>query len=300
MQIGRIFTLLNPIKMKIILIGKNGQLGSEIDKQSKDRKHNIHSFGHEELDIIDSEKVKSEIDKFKPDIVINASAFHHVPLCEEQPDQAFLINSSSLKPIAEICSKNNIKFITYSTDYVFDGLKGSQYAEDDKPNPVQIYGISKAAGEYIALNYSKTSVVIRSSGVYGGKQGSRSKKGNFALNILKQAMNEDLIEVAKEQIVNPTYSVDLAKATLELLTHKDIDGIYHLANEGYCSWAEFASEIVKIKNLPTKIIPVDRKGMAGNLRRPFFSALANTRAKKLGIVLPSWQDAIKRYLSSLN
>lgn len=285
--------------MKILLIGKNGQLGSELDKQSAEKGHEVHLFGHEELDITNSEKVKSKIESLKPTVVINASAFHNVSLCEEQPDQAFLINASSLKPIVQLCLEENIKFVHYSTDYVFDGLKGSAYVEDDKPNPVQIYGISKAAGEYIALNYSPTTIVIRSSGVYGGKTGSRSKKGNFPLSILKQAETEREIEVASEQFLNPTYSVDLAKATLELLTYKDISGIYHLANEGYCSWAEFASEIIKIKDLPTKIIPVDRKGMAGKLKRPLFSALANKRASDLGVKLPSWQDALKRYIETL-
>lgn len=286
--------------MKILLIGKKGQLGQEIDKQSVERGYTINSFGHEELDITDSEKVKLEIGKFKPNVVINATAFHVVPQCEERMEQAFLINAIALKPIAETCFEKSIKFIHFSTDYVFDGLKGLQYIEDDKPSPVQMYGISKAAGEYIALAYSKTSVVIRSSGVYGGKTGSKSKKGNFALSILEQAKTEKKIEVAKEQIVNPTYSVDLAKATLDLLNHKDISGIYHLANEGHCSWAEFASEIMKLIGSKTKIVPVDRHGMAGSLRRPLFSALKNTRAAKLGIKLPPWQDAIKRYISTLN
>lgn len=286
--------------MRILLIGKSGQLGSEIDKQSAERGYAIHSFGHEELDITDINKVKSEIESYGPDFIINASAFHNVSLCEEQPDKAFLINATVLKPIAEVCSEKNIKLVHFSTDYVLDGLKGVPYIEEDKPSPVQIYGVSKAAGEYIALAYCPTSVVIRSSGVYGGKHGSREKKGNFALNILKQAEKEEIIEVASEQIVNPTYAVDLAKATLDLLIHKDISGIYHLVNEGYCSWAEFAQEIIKIKGLPTKIIPVDRKGMAGSLRRPLFSALKNTRAKKLRVVLPTWQDAIKRYILTLN
>ena len=285
--------------MKILLIGSTGQLGFELDRQARDLKHEIRSFSHEDLDITDSEKVKKEVNSFNPEFVINASAFHNVPLCEEQPDQAFLVNAIALKPIVQLCEEKNIKFITYSTDYVFDGLKGSSYSEDDKPSPVQMYGISKAAGEYVALAYSKTSVVIRSSGVYGGKEGSKSKKGNFPLNILKQAATEKVIEVVSEQILNPTYSVYLAKATLELIEHKDISGIHHLANEGYCSWAEFAAEIVKLKDLPTKIVPIDRKGIAGSLRRPFFSALKNTKAKKLGIKLPSWRDGLKNYIKQL-
>ncbi len=292
--------------MKILLIGKNGQLGSEINKQSFARGHEIYSFSHEELDITDSEKIGKIIKKNKPEIVINASAYHVVPDCEIYPDKAFLINATSLKPIAEACSQKNIKFVHYSTDYVFDGVAGTPNGEDDLPNPVQIYGVSKLAGEYIALNYSPTGIVIRSSGVYGGLHGSRSKRGNFALNIIEQAKDKkDLpagrqeLEVSSEQIVNPTYSVDLAKATLDLLQNKGISGIYHLANEGYCSWAEFASEIIKIKNMSTKIIPVDRGGMAGTLKRPLFSALKNIRAEKLGVKLPPWQDAIKRYISTL-
>ncbi len=285
--------------MKILLIGKNGQLGSEIDKQAINRKHEIHSFGHEELNIADSGKVKIRIESISPDVVINASAFHNVPVCEEQPDQAFLVNTIALKPITEICSDKNIKFVHFSTDYVFDGLKGSRYVEEDKQNPVQMYGISKAAGEYVVLHNSSTSIVIRSSGVYGGKTGSRSKKGNFALNLLEKAKTERTIEVASEQIVNPTYAVDLAKATLDLLKHKDISGIYHLVNEGYCSWADFAKEIVRCRGIGTKIIPVDRGGMAGTLRRPLFSALKNTRAAKLGVKLPTWKDAIRRYLLTL-
>ncbi len=286
--------------MRIFLIGENGQLGKELDILSNDKGYGIKSFNHQELDITDSQKVKREIKKFSPDVVINASAFHVVPLCEDEPQEAFLVNAISLKPIAQYCEEKNIKFVTYSTDYVFDGRKGSPYEENDKPNPLQIYGLSKLAGEYIALNYSKTSIVIRTCGVYGGKEGSKSKKGNFVLNILKQAGKDERIEVASEQVVNPTYAVDLAKVTLDLLRHENINGIYHLANEGYCSWTRFASEIIKEKKLSTKIIPVDKKGMSGQLKRPFFSALKNTRAKKLGVELPSWQDGLKRYLSTLN
>lgn len=285
--------------MKILLIGKNGQVGQEIYSQSQELGYEIHAFGREELDITNAESVRSAIEKVSPDVVINTSAFHVVPLCEDDPQQAFLVNSIALKKIAEICKDKDIKFVTYSTDYVFDGLKGSPYVEEDKPNPLQMYGISKVAGEFIALNYSPTNIIIRTCGVYGGQEGSRSKKGNFVLSILKEANNKKEIEVALEQIVNPTYAVDLAKSTLELLTHDEISGIYHLANEGYCSWAEFSAEVVSLKGLSTKIIPVDRKGMAGTLKRPLFSALENTRAARLGIKLPSWQDALKRYINTL-
>lgn len=285
--------------MKIVLIGKSGQLGQELALQGVKREFNILTFSHQELDITDAKKVGRIIKSSHADVVINATAYHVVPDCELYPEEAFLVNAIAVRNVAQITQLLDTPFITYSTDYVFSGEKGSPYTEQDLPTPVQTYGISKVAGEYMALAYNQRAIVIRSSGVYGGKHGSRSKKGNFALNLLEKARTENSIEVSSEQIVNPTYAVDLAKATFDLLEHKDISGIYHLVNEGYCSWAEFASEIIKIKRLQTKIIPIDRKGMAGNLRRPLFSALKNTRAAKLGIKLPPWQDAIKRYMLSL-
>lgn len=285
--------------MNILLIGKNGQLGSEINKQSQEQGLKIHAFSKEELDITASQKVKSKIESLKPDVVINASAFHVVQNCEIYPDKAFLVNATAIGNIAQITEKMNIRFITYSTDYVFDGKKGKPYVENDLPSPMQTYGVSKAAGEYLALAYNPKSIIIRSSGVYGGRHGSRAKKGNFALNILKEK-NRETLEVSSEQIVNPTYSADLAQGTFALLKHKGIYGIYHLVSEGYCSWAQFAQEIMEKIKSQTKIIPVDRRGQSGGARRPLFSALKNTRAKALGIVLPSWQDAIKRYIFTLN
>lgn len=284
--------------MRLLIIGKTGQLGGELFAQAKNYKHTAIAFSHEDLDITNSKKVKLAIKRSRPEAVLNTSAFHVVADCEVYPEKAFLVNAISVRNLAQICSELNIQFITYSTDYVFDGKKGSPYSETDLPSPIQIYGISKLAGEYMSFSYNPKSIVIRSCGVYGGKQGSRSKKGNFALNILKEKDKEKL-EVSSEQIVSPTYAVDLAKATFELMKNKDIHGIYHLINEGSCSWADFASEIMRVVRGKAKIIPVDRSGQSGGARRPLFSALKNTRPAALGVKLPSWQDAIKRYISEL-
>jgi len=285
--------------MKVLLIGKNGQLGSEIDKQVR-KKFDIVSFGHDELDITNYDAISKSIEKHAPDVVINASAYHVVAECEANPDRAFLVNAVALKYLSDICDKNSIRLIHYSTDYVFDGTKNAPYFEDDIPTPLQVYGISKYAGEQIVLQYASNPIVIRTCGVYGGKSGSRAKKGNFVLTILKQTGGKKKLEVSSEQIVSPTYAADLARATFDLIGNKDAKGIYHLVNKGYCSWAEFAKEIMLCKGIDTKIIPVDRGGMVGTLRRPLFSALKNTRAASLGIILPPWQDAIKRYIQTIS
>lgn len=286
--------------MKILLIGKDGQLGTELHKEAESLDTEIVSFGRNELDISDFSSVSRAIKKYKPSVVINAAAFHVVPECEIHPEQAFLINAIAPKNAAVACSENNAQFVTYSTDYVFDGRKGLPYKEDDKPNPLQVYGVSKLAGEYLSLQYSHFCLIIRACGLYGGTRGSRSKKGNFVLTILNQTKSAKKLEVSSEQIVNPTYAKDLARATFSLLDKKPESGIYHLASEGYCSWADFAKEIVRLAKRKTQIIPVDRGGIAGSLRRPLFSALQNTRAWKYRVRLPYWMDSLEAYLSELH
>lgn len=286
---------------RILLIGKTGQLGSEIIKNSASFDFAVVGFGREELDVINEFQVAEKIAKVKPDILINTSAYHIVSKCEENPSTAMAVNFIAIDKMARLCKKYGIKFITYSTDYVFDGEKGAPYEEDDKPNPLQIYGISKLAGEYAALNsHPEGTFVIRTCGLYGGEKGSPEKKGNFVLNIMEEAQNKEVMEVSSEQIVSPTYAVDLSKAALKLLISNANPGIYHLVNESYCSWYEFTKEIFKLAGINKKIEPVDRGGLSGKMKRPKFSALTNIKAKALGITLPSWQAGLKSYFNFLN
>lgn len=284
--------------MRILVLGGKGQLGNELTKVFRENKHIVYSFSSSELDVTDFKRIKVKIKKISPDIVINATAYHVLPQCEENPEKSFQINALAIKNLAEICQDLNKTFITYSTDYVFDGLKGKPYKEDDIPNPLQVYGVSKVAGEQFAINYNRKTYVIRTCGVYAGKTGSKSKKGNFVVNILKEMEGKKMLEVASEQIVSPTYAADLSQATILLLKKRAPFGIYHLINSGYCSWAEFAAFIAKQKGYKTKVIPVDRKGGQGKLKRPIFSALKNSKAAKLEIVLPPWKDAVRRYLAT--
>jgi len=282
---------------KILLIGKTGQLGSEIIKDVDSFNFDIFPFDKEELDVTNESQVKEKIEEIKPDILINTSAYHVVAACEENPLKAMAVNFIAVRDLAKICKEKNIIFVTYSTDYVFDGEKGAPYKEGDLPNPVQIYGLSKLAGEYASLNlYPQGTLIIRTCGLFGGKTGSPEKKGNFVLNIMEEARDKEIIEVSSEQIVSPTFAGDLSKATLKLLDSGANLGIYHLVNEGYCSWYEFTKEIFKLAKMNKKIKPVDRSGVSGGVRRPKFSALKNTKARALGIVLPSWQEGLKSYI----
>ncbi len=232
-------------------------------------------------------------------MVINCAAFHNVPRCEEEPEQAFRINCVAVRDLAALCEEIGAWLVTFSSDYVFRGDKESPYAENDPPGPVQIYGITRLAGENAALAANpRRAVVIRTCGLYG-RSGAKSKGGNFVDGRVADAVAGKRIEMASEQIVAPTSTDDLSRAVFSLISHPRLAaGIYHLVNEGECSWYEFTRAIVEILDRLIEVIPVDRGGRTGKMRRPLYSVLANTRARALGISLRPWRQALEDYVKS--
>jgi dTDP-4-dehydrorhamnose reductase len=285
--------------VRLLILGKAGQLGSELMAQAPGLGFEVAGLGSDELDVTDRTRSEAAIAAHAPQVVVNTTAFHVVPDCDRFPERAFGVNAAAVKNLAQLAHGRGAGFVTFSTDYVFDGRKGVPYTEDDRPNPLQTYGVSKYAGELLGTLFHPGSLVIRTCGAYGGPTGSRSKGGNFVLSILRQSETRDEIDVSSEQIVNPTYSADLAAATLALLRHAPAPGIYHLAAEGHCSWAEFAAAIVEFSGRPTRIVPVDHGGRSGAMQRPRFSALGNAKARALGVSLPHWKDGLRRYLARL-
>ena len=277
--------------MKILLIGKTGQLGTEIININYS--FEIIAPDKKQLNILRPDTVEYWIRSYKPDVVINTAAYHNLDECELHPNTANLVNNIAINNLVELCELYDCIFITYSTDYVFDGTKTAQYIETDVPNPLQVYGISKLAGEKVALDYNK-SIVIRTCGVYGGI-GSQSKGGNCVLNRIQDS-KLGKITVSSNQYASPTYAVDLAKATLKLMELNEY-GIFHLVNEGCVSWYEFTKEIIEHICVECTITPSTEQ-QVGNLKRPLNTSLKNVRAKQLGIILPPWQDALTRYIYS--
>ena len=283
--------------MKLLIIGKTGQLGSMLINDAISSEHDVFAPSKQELDIANEDAFLNAMKVYQPDIVINTAAFHNVPLCEVEPTKAFLTNCISIKKMTEISNEFNALFVSFSTDYVFGGEGKKPYIETDKPNPLQIYGLSKLAGEYAALSYPN-SIIIRTCGLYGF-QGAMSKGGNFVDKRIKDSKTQKSIEISNDQTISPTSVIDLSKAVLKLIVHPHREsGIYHLINEGYCTWYEFTKEIFKILDCPIEVIPIDRKGKTEGMRRPLFSALKNEKARKLGIVLPHWKKGLRQYLES--
>ncbi len=281
--------------MKILLIGKTGQLGGDILRNNTD--YEIIAPDRTELDILSPESISAAITKHAPSAVINTAAFHNVPLCETEPATAFLTNCVAVRNLAAACSRAGALFVTFSSDYVFGGDKRTPYIEDDRPAPLQIYGMSRLVGEHAALSTAPDqSIVIRTCGLYGAS-GAQSKGGNFVNKRIQDSKTLTTLEMANDQTVSPTSTNDLSKAVLKLIDHPGkTPGIYHLVNEGECTWYEFTKAIYEIAGLDVKVIPVDRNGRSGDMRRPLYSALANIKARTLGITLPPWQDALERYL----
>jgi len=281
--------------MRILLIGRNGQLGSDLLRHNRD--HDIAAPDREELDITRKEDMTSALARHRPALVINCAAFHNVPLCEAKPEEAFRVNCVAVRDLALACRDHGARLITFSSDYVFGGDKRTPYAEEDLPHPLQVYGITRLAGEHVALAVApEHAIVVRTCGLYG-QSGAKSKGGNFVDGRVADGRAGKTIEMACEQIVAPTSTADLSKAVLALAEHSQTQpGIYHLVNDGECSWYELTCAIVEILGLPAKVVPVDRGGVTGGMRRPLYSVLGNNKARRLGIALPHWRDALERYL----
>ncbi len=281
--------------MKILLIGKTGQLGGDILRNNVG--HELVALDRAELDIRDRAAIGSALERHRPAMVVNTAAFHDVPRCESEPETAFRVNCVAVRDLAAACARLGIRLVTFSSDYVFGGEKNAGYAEDDPPAPLQTYGITRLAGEYAARSAAPDlAVIIRTCGLYG-RSGARSKGGNFVDKRLADAETQTVVEMGCDQIVSPTSTDDLSKAVLQLIVHPGLaPGIYHLVNEGACSWYEFTKAIYAMSGLTVAVKPVDRQGRSGDMRRPLYSALTNRKARALGIVLPPWQDALKRYV----
>lgn len=284
--------------MKILLIGTTGQLGGDLLRNNPG--HDLFAPSRDVLDIGNREQVEMVIAKYRPEVVLNTAAFHNLPLCESDPASAFRINCTAVRDLAMACRKAGALFVTFSTDYVFGGDRRTPYCEDDCPQPLQLYGISRVAGEYAALaTVPDGTVIIRTCGLYGAS-GARSKGGNFVDRRLQDAKTCSVLEMGCDQVVSPTSSDDLSLAVWRLIDHPEMQpGIYHLANEGECTWYEFTKAIYELAGLPMEVVPVDRGGLSGEMRRPLYSVLANTKARALGIVLPHWRDGLERYLTHM-
>lgn len=253
-------------------------------------RHEVIPLPRAEADLTDRAAVMRAMDARRPEFVIHAAAFTAVDECERQPDLAFRVNAEGTRHVALACRQLGIPMLYISTDYVFDGEKSEPYIESDPPNPLNVYGKSKLEGERSVIELVERYWIVRTSWLFGpfGR--------NFVSAILDQARAGRPLRVVDDQFGAPTYTVDLA-AKLEELVADSEPGIYHVTNQGYCSWFQFAQEILRQAGLgETPISAVPTSGANRAARRPRNSRLASVRlgASGRGLLWP-WQDALRRY-----
>jgi dTDP-4-dehydrorhamnose reductase len=279
--------------MKVLITGAKGMLAHSLIPILRE-KHTVIPLPREELDITERHCVYKTIKDTLPNIVINCAAYTKVDKAEEEREKAFLINGTGVQNLALACAEKGIPLVHISTDYIFDGEKKTPYTPFDIPNPLNVYGQSKLAGERYIQWITNKFYIIRTSWLYG--EGGN----NFVSAILKKAREQSTIRVVKDQIGSPTYTTSLSNS-IKRLIESGAYGIYHITDEtdGGISWSDFAKEIISLLGLKTEVIPVPTEEFPTPARRPKYSVLDTQMARlSLKINLPFWRDELQKFLTS--
>lgn len=275
--------------MRTLILGANGQLGQEITRQ-------FHGFSptclsKEKADITNQDELPKIFADLKPQLVFNCAAYNRVDDAEEKETQkAFAVNAFAVRNIAAMCRRFDSTLFHFSSDYVFGNNESRiPLTEENIPAPINTYGISKLTGEHFARMWEKT-FIIRTCGLYG-----RGATKNFVDTMLKM---KDHVKVVHDQFCTPTYVYDLVQP-LVTLVRSNLYGTYHITNNGYCSWHEFAVAIFSIRKLPIMTVAISSQEYGAIATRPYYSILSNCKLKKYhGITLRHWRDALVDYLKS--
>ena len=282
--------------MRVAVIGANGQLGTDLCRVLAGQKVSVLPLTRREIDVSDSAQVDRVLGVLQADVVISTAAFHKVEECEKQPAQSFAVNAVGPRNLALACRQNNAVLVHFSTDYVFDGSERRPYAESGLPRPLNVYGVSKLAGEHTVRLTWERHFVIRTCGLYG-VAGSAGKGGNFVETMLKKASEAAPVRVVNDQVLTPTFTGDLAEAVGKLIRTQAY-GLYHISAEGECSWYEFTRKIFEIEKLKVDLRPVSSTEFSSPVRRPAYSVLSKQKLNQLGIAMKTWQEALASYLAA--
>ena len=273
--------------MRVVIFGASGLLGQELMRHWHGDE--LIGLGSKDADIRDAHQVSEAVESIRPDWIVLSAAYTNVDDCETHAELALAVNRDGPMNVAHTAERIGAKLLFVSSDYVFDGKKTTPYESDDRRNPQSIYGRSKAEAETHLLEILPDVCIARTSWLFG--RGGKC----FPDTILKLAASRPTLEVVSDQRGDPTYSVDLAKAIIELC-RAGAGGIVHVTNAGECSWFEFARAIVKGAGLATEVRPVNTEQMARPAPRPPYSVLSPKSLQRYGISMATWQDALQRYL----
>jgi dTDP-4-dehydrorhamnose reductase len=279
---------------RVLVTGADGMLGSDLVEQLGTSTYEIVCVTINDMDVTDLAAVRDTMLRHAPHIVVHAAAYTAVDRAEKERERCFAVNAEGTKNLAFFCRELDAEMIYISTDYVFDGTKRSPYREDDRTNPINVYGASKLQGELYVQTLLKRHKIVRTSWLAG----IHTRYGrNFIEAILEIARRKSKISVVDDQFGRPTFTFHLAEQIERLLSVTET-GIFHVTNEGKCSWYEFACEVVRRAGLhKVKVVPIPSTQFRSLAKRPAHSVLANRRTKQLGLPpLPHWRDGLREYL----
>jgi dTDP-4-dehydrorhamnose reductase len=282
--------------MKVAVIGADGQLGTDVVRAFSAHGDAVTDLTHSDIELSSIDSVSNRLKEFRPELVVNTAAMHHVENCEREPERAFAVNGIGARNLAVVCRDLGPVLMHVSTDYVFDGAKYSPYVEDDAPRPLNAYGNTKLAGEYFVRSGTERHFVLRTSAIYG-KSPCRAKGGlNFIELMLKLAKERGEVRVVDSEFVTPTPAAELARQMVAL-SGCDSYGLYHATAEGSCSWHEFAKQIFALTNTKVNLLVAGPNEFPAKVPRPSYSVLENQALKRLGLnVFKPWQDGLCEYL----
>src|SRR5213595_3347701 len=282
----------------IIIIGANGRLGAALTREYQ-RPFSVKAFARNQLDLGKLDQVRSTLSEIEFDLLINCAALTNVDYCESNPDEAFLVNAEAPRLLAEICQRKSARLVHFSTDYVFDGKQHAPYTEEDIPAPLSVYGRSKLEGERRVLNISSNNLVVRLSWVFG------PDKPSFIDQVIDRARERDVVTAVADKFSAPTFTIDVA-GWLRLAVEKNANGILHLANNGGCSWqewAQYAIDVCRSLGIPLKTKRIGAVSLADMknfvAQRPVHTVLSTAKFAALTGVKPRhWRAAVAEYITA--
>lgn len=282
--------------MRILIIGSNGALGWELANglpplfETEKQPLSVICTSHSQIEITNASNTFETIARTTPDVIINCAAFTDVDACESNIDKAYAVNAEGAKNVALAGKNLHARVIHISTDYVFDGAKNTPYNETDPPHPLSVYGKSKRAGEEAVQEINGNYTIIRISRLYG------PHKSNFVTKILHIGLEKHAVSAVTDQFGSPTYAADLVRALWYVLS-LDLHGIYHIANDGICSWYEWAREIFRLSNIQVSLQSIKAEDFKRAATVPQNSSLNCTKfVQATGHKMRPWQEALEEYL----